>query len=549
MNNEINDKLQALYKAYTKNLPGKIDAIVLNWEKLNENWNVDALHDFHREIHSLCGSAAIYGYEELSHAARELEVYLKELDENSAGLTPSVITEVTALLNRIVEKATPHGTEKVAPVLVAMPAVEPQAPVLMTKLIYLIDDDDDFAQKIKKNVMEAGYNLHVFPDLAACKNAFANGEMNGVAMIVNVESLTKGDIQYLLKVRKNQQFTMPLLCIAQDKGLATRLRAIRAGSTAFLQKPVEMFQLMQLIDKAYETTANESYRILIIDDSPSLAEYYALILQQAGMITHILTHPLELMETLADFQPDLLLMDIYMPECSGLELAAVLRQEPLYMSLPIIFLSTEDDKLKQLAAMSVGGDDFLTKPILPQHLVGAVRSRAKRAGILSAFMMRDSLTQLLNHNTIVQDLEQELARADKQDSALSFVIIDIDHFKSINDTYGHLMGDYVLRKLSELLLSQVAKTDLVGRYGGEEFALVLPNNNSLQAKDLCNVIREKFSKLQFKSGGHEFNVTFSAGIASLPDVQNAEKMIAAADKALYKAKHFGRNQVVHSDEK
>jgi diguanylate cyclase (GGDEF)-like protein len=548
MNNTINDKLQLLYKEYAKNLPEKINHIVANWEKLCENWQPDALHDFHREIHSLCGSAAIYGYGDLSHAARELETFLKSLDESNANQTPAIVSEISSLLSEIVAKAKTQDNEH-KPVLPELKPVVLETPVQQNKLIYLIDPDTDFAKKISSSLMETGFGLQQFHDLASFKNAMAEGDINGAALIVDIGNMTRADITYLLKVRKNQQFTMPLICTSAQNNLLSRLKAIRAGSTAFLQKPVEMLQLTRLLEKSSETSANESYRILIIDDSPSLADYYALVLQQAGMTTSILTHPLELIETLADFQPDLLLMDIYMPECSGLELAAVLRQEPLYMRLPIIFLSTEDDKLKQLAAMSVGGDDFLTKPILPQHLVGAVRSRAKRAGILSAFMILDSLTQLLNHNTIVLDLEMELTRAEKQSKPLSFVIIDIDHFKSINDSYGHLMGDYVLRKLSELLLLQVNKSDLVGRYGGEEFALILPDCDANKAKALCNTIREKFSKLEFKANGQDFKVTFSAGIATFPALRTTDVMIAEADKALYKAKHFGRNQVVHIEEK
>ena len=115
------------------------------------------------------------------------------------------------------------------------------------------------------------------------------------------------------------------------------------------------------------------YRIIIIEDSVILAETYSLILKQAGMITTTVTDPLCLLETINDFQPDLILMDLYMPKCTGFELAAIIRQEMNYTRIPIIFLSTEADKYKQLAALSIGGDDFLTKPISPDHLVSAVR--------------------------------------------------------------------------------------------------------------------------------------------------------------------------------
>jgi diguanylate cyclase (GGDEF)-like protein len=243
-----------------------------------------------------------------------------------------------------------------------------------------------------------------------------------------------------------------------------------------------------------------------------------------------------------------LLMDVYMPTCSGLELAAVLRQEPLYTGLPIIFLSTEDDKLKQLSAMNAGGDDFLTKPILPQHLVAAVRSRAKRAGILSSLMVPDSLTQELNHATLLESLKVELTRVLQYKKPLSFIMLDIDNFKQVNDEHGRLIGDYVLRKLSEFLFSHLRRIDVVGRYGGDEFALILIGADREASKNLCEKICESFSRLQFKSSNFEFRVTLSAGIASYPVISTVKEMVAAAEKALYKAKNSGRNRVVHIDD-
>jgi diguanylate cyclase (GGDEF)-like protein len=542
----ISDKLQALYLNYKQNLPAKIDFIDSQWQALDADWTPERLHDFHREVHSLCGSSAIYGYDKLSAAARELEIYLKELDDLSKPRSAEIVATISPMLAKFREMASLEPKKEI----LELPVEEIIVPVKRdshTKLIYIVDADTKFVLQITQHLAEAGYSILEFKDLASLKETVVEGE-DVVAMIVDVEQMDRADINRLVRIRKNQQFTMPLICVAQGSDLITRLKAVRSGASAFLPKPVEMFQLTKLLGQDSEAGADASYRILIIDDTASLAEYYSLILQQAGMITHLITNPLKVMEILSEFQPDLLLMDIYMPECSGLELAAVLRQDPLYTGLPIIFLSTEDDKLKQLAAMSLGGDDFLTKPVQPQHLVAAVRARAKRAGILSSYMIRDSLTQLLNHNTIVQDLENELTRAAKHSQPLSFIIIDIDHFKDINDTYGHLMGDYVLRKLSELLLSHSRKTDMVGRYGGEEFALVFPGMNAEQSIKTCNDIREQFAKLQFKSGGEEFFVTFSAGIASFPQVSETEKVIAAADKALYKAKHFGRNRVVHSED-
>lgn len=162
-----------------------------------------------------------------------------------------------------------------------------------------------------------------------------------------------------------------------------------------------------------------------------------MVLNSAGIITRALTEPLSVMAELSDFQPDLIILDMYMPECLGTELAKVIRQHERHVSVPIIYLSAEDDLDKQLDAMSEGGDDFLTKPIRPRHLIATVRTRASRARSLKARMVRDSLTGLYNHTHTLQLLEDARLRARRDGRPLSFAMLDIDHFKQVNDRFGH----------------------------------------------------------------------------------------------------------------
>lgn len=531
MDSKIQDKLQALYVAYTRNLPDKINMLEKQWQELSQQWSHEKLIEFHRAVHSLCGSSGTYGYKELSHTARELEVYLKLLLDKEI-ITLQQQQEVIKLLNKVVATQL-SGEEKAS--------IAPVKILSVNKLIYVLDQDYDFISEVKTNLDAMDYNVHVFGDFSALKKALQ--EKTPGAMVVDVDCLNANAINDLQKLQSRDN-PVPLFCTAKHGDLLTRLSAIRAGSVGFFQKPIEAFYLTKTLDQLCDVSALEPLRVLIVDDSQSLAEYYAVVLQEAGMEVRTLTDPLCVLDMLTEFRPDLLLLDVYMPKCSGLELAAVLRQEMLYAGIPIVFLSTEDDRVKQLDALSLGGDDFLTKPILPQHLVAAIRSRAKRAGILSSYMTRDSLTGLLNHTNILQHLDIELARATRLKKDLSFVMVDIDHFKSINDTYGHAMGDRVLRKLSELFLTRLRRTDLVGRYGGEEFAIILPDTNGDVALNVCQQLREKFSQIVFKSGHKEFNVTFSAGIAAYPRAPDTSRLIDMADHGLYTAKKQGRNQEI-----
>jgi diguanylate cyclase (GGDEF)-like protein len=159
-------------------------------------------------------------------------------------------------------------------------------------------------------------------------------------------------------------------------------------------------------------------------------------------------------------------------------------------------------------------------------------------------MERDSLTGLLNHSNLKEQLNREVMRSKRTGSEICFAMIDVDHFKKVNDTYGHLTGDRVLRGLARLLQERLRATDIIGRYGGEEFAVILLNTDLENAEQIVNEIRDKFSKLTQRVNGSEFHVTFSCGIASFPDYDTTDSLNEAADNALYEAKEKGRNRTI-----
>jgi diguanylate cyclase (GGDEF)-like protein len=262
------------------------------------------------------------------------------------------------------------------------------------------------------------------------------------------------------------------------------------------------------------------------------------------MLVH---EPMEIMQALLDFNPELILMDVYMPGCTGLELAKVIRQNISYLNLPIVFLSSETDQEQQYAALRMGGDDFLVKPIQDDHLISSVITRVQRSRKLASAITRDSLTGLINHAKIREQLELEVLRAERQGSTLSFAMIDLDHFKNINDSYGHVVGDHVIREISRELKQQLRRTDIIGRYGGEEFAVILPDTAEKAAEYALDKIREEFAKKSHIFGDDSFSVSFSCGISGFPNHKRAEDIVTRADEALYKAKEKGRNCTVVAD--
>jgi diguanylate cyclase (GGDEF)-like protein len=262
------------------------------------------------------------------------------------------------------------------------------------------------------------------------------------------------------------------------------------------------------------------------------------------MKTIVTSNPKECIGILEEQDIDLVLIDFAMPHCSGKELATIIRQYPQYVGLPIVFMSAMEDIEATLINTGLGIDDFLVKPFTPQQLVSVVSSRARRAAELRSLMVRDGFTGLINHARFLEILGNTLADVARNETPTSFVMIDIDHFKKINDTYGHAAGDQVIKSLSRMLQQQLRRSDILGRCGGEEFGIIMPNCDLQNAQRIMERLRTIFSEAYYTVGKHRINVTFSAGLMQIKPGDNLDQVINTVDAALYEAKQMGRNRVI-----
>lgn len=351
-------------------------------------------------------------------------------------------------------------------------------------------------------------------------------------------------LKALAEIRRKYEDQVVLILVGDEDDFTTRLRSIRYGAEAFLSTPIDTTLFVDKIDSLTANRSPDPFHVLIVDDDPEQVSNTALVLQEAGMITSVVTDPSQIFKVLVEYRPELILLDMYMPDCTGAELAAIVRQNENFVGIPIIFLSVETDQEKQFEAIQNGGDGFLVKPIEPRQLVATVNVRATRTRAMRFYMERDSLTGLLNHTNLKNQIEQELQRARRIGLSMVFAMIDMDHFKSVNDTYGHLTGDRVIKSLARLLQERLRRSDTIGRYGGEEFGVILFNTDASWAETIMNEIRESFGRLRQSDGNAEFTVTLSCGIAEFPQFGSASELNEAADAALYRAKQTGRNRVV-----
>ncbi|MDH0097429.1 diguanylate cyclase [Ectopseudomonas hydrolytica] len=495
------------------------------------------------QLHRLAGSAGTFGFDTLGQQARELEQQAELWLERQLRQQQDLDAFIAALQQLGSQSA--GTTSQGEPQTALQPAARTDVD---TRLIYILEDEIAVGESMRLTLSNFGYQAEHFSTIAALDAALLLQLPDALIVDVNLASEDCSGLDYAARLQQRLEAPLPLLVLTEQNDFATQLQAVRAGAQGFFAKPVDIPQLESRLERCFAQQQGEPYRVLIVDDDLDLASRYSLVLRGAGMLVEVLRDPAQIFEHLRDFNPEVMLLDVNMPDCTGPELAQIIRCNDDWLRIPIIYLSAETDIAKQMSALIKAGDDFVTKPISDNALVAAVFSRAQRARLLSDALSRDSLTGLLKHGDIKEQVAIELERALRSGARASVVMLDIDHFKRVNDEHGHAAGDNVIRALANLLRQRLRRVDSLGRYGGEEFLAVLPDCTPQQARMILDEIRERFAELRFIADGGEFSCSLSAGIAGTDVHSNAEQLRERADKALYAAKHGGRNQVQIADD-
>lgn len=535
-------QLEALRRNFINQLPQRLAALEAGLAAWKLSQGETELAEFHRLAHSLTGVGATFGCEALSQVARMLERQLVSAE------SAKDLAELERLLNEIRLAIQAAGEDAyVEPELpVAYESLSQSQPKDMPagKTVYILEDEAGCRIRLAVQLEYYGYRAEVFATTSELKAAVERqAPAIIIADIVMVEGALAG-IDVIRSINGKRAEPIPVVFISTRDDFEARLEAVRVGGRAYFEKPFVFESLLDMVDQLAVVEAVRPYRVLIVDDSEPQALFYSRVLAQAGMDAEVVVEAGQVLAAIKEFSPELVLMDMYMPYCNGIELAAVIRQQPDYLGLPIVFLSAETDRNIQLEALSMGGDDFLTKPIKSADLIASISIRAERYRDLRSRMSEDSLTGLLNHRRIMESLYNEVARAVRHGGQLAYAMLDIDHFKLINDNYGHAVGDRVIKSLSRLLKKRLRGTDIIGRYGGEEFAVIMPETSLQAAVAVMEEVRQSFATLEHYAAGKVFKVCLSGGIAVAPPFEGAGELREAADQMLYKAKQNGRNQIL-----
>ncbi len=482
------------------------------------------------EAHLLIGSLASFGFTEASRLSGEIEQIFQAGVEASLAQVERLEQLVVALrqeLERSVtsESPAPEDTTKLQPRLL------------------IVDNDLQLGEQLIKEATIWGIQAFVATNLTQAQDAIAQ-----FPDVVLLDLCFDGSVQNgldLLAELTTSNRNLPVLVFTALKDFANRVKVARLGGQIFLSKPALPASVFAAVTQVLQQSNIVQAKILVVDDDPQMLDILRTLLEPWGFMLTLLDNPQHFWTTLEQANPDLLILDVEMPHLSGIDLCQVVRNDPRWSELPVLFLSAHRDMETVSRVFTAGADDYVSKPVLGPELIARVLNRLERTYILK-LAETDILTGVANRRKSIQELTRLLHLAKRQGQPVCFVILDLDHFKQVNDQYGHDAGDKVLSQFGTLLQQAFRSEDVVARWGGEEFVVGLYGATRFQSKVRLTELLEIMHQQEFTSAsGEKFRVTFSGGIAEYPENgTDLQALYRSADAALYQAKAKGRNQIV-----
>ncbi|MGB7414323.1 MAG: response regulator, partial [Thermosynechococcaceae cyanobacterium] len=312
--------------------------------------------------------------------------------------------------------------------------------------------------------------------------------------------------------------TIPVLIFTANDSFSQRITAARSGGQAYLSKSLPREQIWDRVEHTLQSAGLIEAQVMIVDDDPTILEAVAAILRPWGFAITALSDPTQFWETLTANPPDLLVLDVEMPQISGVDLCKVVRNDPGWEQLPIIFLTAHTEPEVVNRVYAVGADDFVSKPIIGPELVVRILNRLERSRLQRQISEIDPVTQILQRSTSTETMDALLATVEQHQQSLCLVLLEVERIPQINACFGFETGNQVLRYVTQSILSRLSKDDVVIRSGGTQFMVGLQNLSHLESREwLQGLVSTLDCEPFYAPDGTLVQMSCGAGMAHYPE--------------------------------
>ena len=483
----------------------------------------------------LRGTASRYGFFRVGRAAGRVESAVLRLTDPEARGGRHFWTEVfDALDEAIVATRVAEG--------------EDESPQRVAASVLVIDDDPEFLEAVSEFGREHFIRVVTAGSADEVVDKLRDPTLD--ALLVDVDLGHGFDTFEFVRRLRERSFAnrLALGFIAAHGSVPDRVIAAHLGASIFVEKPIDSSQFADVIHRLTSSRRRARPVVVIVDRDEEFVRETWDILVQAGMEPVHVDQTSDVIERLDALSPHGLIVNVSMPGIGGFDMCRMIRAMPRWHDLPILLVGERMDPETRIAAFRSGADDYLLKPPIREELLARLQVRIERLRLLQEQASVDMLTGLLTRRAFLQRMNARLSEVRRASRSLALGLIDLDQFKHVNDTYGHVAGDRVLSGLGRLLANRFRMEDVRARWGGEEFVVALVDEDSHTAGRVLQRTLDEFGRMVFVGdNGEKFSVTFSAGVAVFPeDGDEFRALLEVADRRLYEAKARGRNQIVSS---
>jgi len=439
--------------------------------------------------------------------------------------------------------------------------------IMDKKTVLVVDDSSTICTIIKNELTEVGYEVITAKNGIEALSYIEWMEKLPDILTLDIDMPVMGGFEVCERLlggreetdgKKQKAARIPIIFVSANDTIENRRKGFKLEVIDFISKPFKKGDITRAVDKVLNPEKEFlGMRALIVDDSAGVRRMIRRLLTRNGIEVFEAQNGLQALQLVENSSEhyDIVITDYFMPEMCGDELCRLLRQREDMKQVPQFFVSAFDDRDSTLDFFKAGASDYLRKPFIEEELQAKIEIhlRAKKYvneleklnKKLENLAVHDGLTGLFNRRYFKDELDKHYSQASRYDLELSCILLDLDFFKKINDTYGHAFGDLVLVQFAEILAKRIRKTDIAARYGGEEFVVLLPNTGISGAANLAEKIRALTSHHLFSDGRSSTHIHISAGVSTLKinKPENSDKLVSYADEALYSAKEGGRNRI------
>jgi diguanylate cyclase (GGDEF)-like protein len=548
----LHHRLWDIRQRYEKELPHKIAQVEAGYKRAVGAADRQQLAKVHIAAHSVVGTAGSLGLHDVAAQAKPFELHVVRamggdgpfgMEEEQEGL--SLLQALRAQLPgyqppMTVPPPPPASTKKLSappPPLSLSQTTTPRA-----RVVAIVEHEAEIAQGLSRVLTQFGYAPRVFPTSTDVREFIEKGETKALIVDLSLPKRRGGAVELVAELRGDLPSIPPVVFLGAKDDWESRARAVRAGGEAFLLKPVDMDRLVDVLGGLTTWSDAGPSRVLIVADAARTADHLAHVLRTGGMLAQGITDPAHILTAISTLLPDVIVVDLRNDQYAAVEMVQVLRQHQSFSHIPFVMLSLDPAIQAQVRMVGCGPDDFTDRTKGSENLATIVRARSRRARILQAFTSRDTLTGLLNHHRMMEELRRGVARAARECQEICFAYADLDFIGKINEEHGVAAGDQVIRDFGTLLRERLRRTDVVGRLGSDGFGIVLPNTKAWAAARVLDEVRMTFGAQRFR-GAANFTASVSMGVAEFPRCEDVGSLHSAVDRALYAAKEQGRNRV------